>query len=131
MGICDRDEVALRRLERRRCAAIAHGDMVGLRAILAEDYRHTHAGGRVENREQLLAALAGGGPRTTARGELTVVVDGDRAVMEGGCVTVIQPFEGRPGKKISGTSRQDWARRGGEWLLTSFRYEEVDAVVNV
>lgn len=131
MGICGRDEASLRRLEKQRCAAIARGDLVSLRAVLAEDYRHTHAGGRVDDLEQLLAGLEQGGPRTTARGELTVVVEGDSAVVEGLCVTVIQPFEGRPGKKISGTARQEWARREGEWRSTSFRYEEVDAVTDV
>jgi hypothetical protein len=131
MGICGRDEATLRRLEKQRCAAIARGDVVSLRAILAEDYRHTHASGRVDDREQLLAALEDGGPRTTARGELTVVVDGDSAVIEGPCVTVIQPFEGRSGKRISGPARQDWERRDGEWRSISFRYEEVDGVTDV
>lgn len=131
MGICGRDEATLRRLERQRCVAIARGDLVSLRALLAEDYLHTHAGGRVESREQLLAGLEAGGRRTTARGELTVVVDGDTAVLTGPCVTIIQPFEGRPGKKISGTAHQEWVRREGEWRSTSFRYEEVDAVTDV
>jgi hypothetical protein len=121
-------EEAIERRERERCDAIARGDVAALREVLAEEYRHTHADGRVDTREELLAHLDGGPPRTTERGRLTVTVDGARATMMGECVTTIAPRDGRPGREIRGVAHQEWRLVAGRWCSTSFRFDTVDGI---
>ncbi|MGE3075465.1 MAG: DUF4440 domain-containing protein [Dehalococcoidia bacterium] len=69
-------------LESRRCEAIGAGDLVALADVLAEDYLHVLAPGRVVNREQYLELIRNG-PRLPIRSNLSVRVYGDAAVING------------------------------------------------
>jgi hypothetical protein len=69
-------------LEQRRCAAIGAGDTATLRALLTDDYAHVHMTGATDDCAGHLRAVSER-PREVIRGELTVRVYGELAVLTG------------------------------------------------
>ncbi len=108
------DEDDLRALDALRCAAISDGDLEVLATLLADDLRHVHVTGAVQDKDAYLAALERR-PRRAQRGELTVRVEGDVAVMSGiQCNT-------RPGHETDRLQvLQVWQRRNTRWQLVDF-----------
>ncbi|MDO8210139.1 nuclear transport factor 2 family protein [Conexibacter sp. CPCC 206217] len=125
-------EDELRALEQRRCAALATGDFAVLEALLAPDYVHVHATGRLEERGSLLSALAGGPPRRTTRSDVRLRVWGDAALMVGGIVTTIAPAGGRPGHRITGVATQTWVRSlGSTWQLAALQVTPTEPIERI
>ena len=67
----DLDEDAVLLLESRRCDAISKGDLAALREILAPDYLHVHANGRIDDLATYFEALEAR-PRRVERGQLVI-----------------------------------------------------------
>lgn len=72
----------LEELELARCTAISAGDVDALEAMLSDDYVHVHMNGRLDDRAGHLHAVSSR-PRQTTRGELTIRLWGDAAVLTG------------------------------------------------
>jgi ketosteroid isomerase-like protein len=68
--------------EHERCDAINQGDAHKLGELLAEDYVHVHGTGKVDTKAGFIANIVEH-PRRTERGELTVRVYGQVAVVTG------------------------------------------------
>ena len=69
-------------LETRRCEAIGNGDLATLADVLADDYLHVLAPGRVVNKEQYIEMIRKG-PRLPIRSNVSVRIYGDSAVING------------------------------------------------
>ncbi|WP_316169028.1 MULTISPECIES: nuclear transport factor 2 family protein [unclassified Bradyrhizobium] len=69
-------------LERRRCHAISIGDVETLRTILAGDYVHVHANGKIDDLVGHLEAIRRR-PRKPSPGDLLVRCYGNAAVVIG------------------------------------------------
>ena len=80
-------------LETRRAEAIGSGDLAALAEVLADDYLHVLAPGRVVDKAQYIEMIRNG-PRRPERGSLHVRVYGDAAVITGELNNNIGP----PGK---------------------------------
>ena len=109
------DEEQFRDLERRRTDAIAAGDVDALRGILAEDYTHIHASGKIDDRETHIASMAKS-RRGTERGEVTVRQYGDTALLTGELVNL-----NRDGRKNRYMCQQVAVKSGGAWRFVSFQ----------
>jgi len=68
--------------EQERCDAITHGDAHKLGELLAEDYVHIHGTGKVDSKAGFIANIVEH-PRRTERGDLTVRIYGQMAIVTG------------------------------------------------
>lgn len=109
----------VRELERRRCAAVAAGDLVGLAATLSDDYLHVFGGGNTSGRDDYVAELKAG-PRTHERGDLQVRVYGDTAVVTGD-ITNTMRYPGRPVRVVEAFVTQVAVKQDGEWRFVSWQ----------
>ncbi|MGD9891008.1 MAG: nuclear transport factor 2 family protein [Dehalococcoidia bacterium] len=75
-------------LEARRGEAIGAGDLEALACVLADDYLHVLAPGKVVNKAEYIEMIRNG-PRRPVRGALTVRVYGDAAVVTGDLTNTI------------------------------------------
>lgn len=106
-------------LETRRCQAIGDGDLEALAALLAEDYLHVLAPGRVVNKPQYVELIRNG-PRRPIRGDLHVRVYGDAAIITGDMVNNIGAA-GEPVRTIPAVCTQVAARGAdGRWRFVSY-----------
>lgn len=69
-------------LEKRRGDVIGAGDLAGLADVLADDYLHVLAPGKVVDKAAYVEMIRNG-PRRPVRGKLSVRVYGDAAVITG------------------------------------------------
>ena len=113
----DRDEIL--DLERRRCAAIGSGDLAVLRDCLADDYLHVGGAGSTSNKDAYIKTIAQG-PRAPERGNLTVRLYGDAAVLTGDLLNKICA-PGEPVKLVETFATQIAIRDGGKWRFVSFQ----------
>src|SRR5437879_3673886 len=74
--------IMLKGLEQERCRALSEQDWPVLEGLLADDYTHVHTTGRVETKPVYIKGMQER-PRATSRGDLSVRVYGDSAVMMG------------------------------------------------
>jgi hypothetical protein len=114
------DEVAeLIVLETQRCRAISELDLPALEKILADDLTHTHITGHTEDKAAYLAGLSGR-PRMTTRGDLSVRIYGDAAVMTGALINEFPAAEGSAAVRLEIQALQVWVRSGGTWQMVAF-----------
>lgn len=106
-------------LERRRCAAVAAGDLVGLAETLTEDYLHVFGGGTTSGRADYVAELKAG-PRTHERHNLHVRVYGDTAVLTGD-ITNTMRYPDRPVRVVEAFVTQVAVKHGGAWRFVSWQ----------
>jgi hypothetical protein len=112
----------LLRLENERCRAISEQDWDALGGLIAADYTHTHATGRIEDRAAYLSGIKGR-PRKTTRGELKVRVYGDAAIISG---PMTNHMESATGTTLMETvATQTWVREGGGWKLAAIQVTRV------
>jgi ketosteroid isomerase-like protein len=114
------DEAAeLIALETQRCRAISELDIPVLEKILADDLTHTHITGHTEGKASYLAGLSGR-PRKTTRGDLSVRIYGDTAVMTGALVNEFPAAGGNAPARLEIQALQVWVRTGGTWQMVAF-----------
>ena len=99
-------------LERRRCAAINAADASALRAVLASDYLHVHANGRIDDLDTYIGAVTER-PRQTERGELNVRCYGKSAVVIGDQINTVD------GNKSVVVVHQVAIEQDGDWRFVS------------
>jgi ketosteroid isomerase-like protein len=106
----------LQALEQERCRALSEQDWPALDRLLAADYTHVHTTGRVEDKSVYVQGMKER-PRETSRGELTVRVYGDTAVMAGAQTNRTE----RSGKTELMHSQviQVWVRHADGWKLVA------------
>lgn len=113
------DTEALKALEAQRCAAISAGDIDTLQGLLTDDYVHVHMTAHVDDRAGHLKGIAAR-PRRTERGELTVRLYGDLAVLTG----ELTNYMAAPGQEARATRaycHQVAVRDGGGWRFASIQ----------
>jgi hypothetical protein len=100
-------------LEAERCRAISDEDWPALEALLADDLTHTHLTGITQDKATYLAHVRRN-PRRTTRGDLTVRIYGDVAVVVGPQVNVLDEGFEQPSVGL-----QVWVRRPPAWELVA------------
>jgi hypothetical protein len=108
-------------LEHRRCEAIATGNAQVLSELLADDYVHVHGTGKVDTKSGFISNIREH-PRKTERGELTVRIYGDIAVVTGEQFNYMQPAAaGQTPNKTNNYVTQVLRRVSGRWQYVSFQ----------
>lgn len=104
-----------------RCHAVVAGDVDYLNVILAPQFRHVHAGGKVEPREVYLAAIASG------KTKFTQIVPSELTIDSYGPCTLVfgNIYIGREvdGEAVGRTSRfvSVWENSGTSWKLAHWQ----------
>jgi hypothetical protein len=119
MSNSDNEVADLIALEAERCRAISEPDLPALEKILADDLTHTHITGHTEDKATYLAGLSGR-PRNTTRGDLSVRVYGDAAVMTGALINEFPAAGGNAPARLEIQALQVWVRSGGTWQMVAF-----------
>lgn len=114
------DELAVRRLEEARLAALEIHDVEAVGRLMADDLVHIHATGRVQSKPEFIEDLKTL-PRRTKRLSLRVRLYGDVAVLTGDIVnTLTRAGSSAPETipmRITQVARKDDA---GCWKFSSF-----------
>jgi ketosteroid isomerase-like protein len=118
-------EDELKVLEARRCAAIGAGDVQALSDMLSDDYVHVHMNAAVDDRSGHLQAIAKR-PRHVERGELSVRVYGELAVLTGEQINHMQQPDGTT-RSVRAYCLQVAARREDGWRFVSFQLTPIAA----
>ena len=106
--------------EQRRCEAIEKGDAKVLSELLSDDYVHVHGTGKVDTKAGFIAGIQQR-PRKSDRGELTVRVYGNIAIMTGEQINYMQASASQaPGKSVNYVT-QVLRRAGDRWQYVSFQ----------
>ena len=122
------DSDAVIALERRRAEAIGAGDFDALKDCLADHYLHVFGNGRTCGREAYVKTVTDT-PRAPERGELTVRLYGDVAVLTGDLLNRIKPPDA-PERVIDAFVTQVAARQAdGRWRFVSFQITPKRALV--
>lgn len=106
-------------LERRRCAAVAAGDLEGLAETLTDDYLHVYGSGTTSGKSDYVAELKAG-PRTHDRSNLNVRVYGDTAVVTGDISNTIRHPD-RPVRVVEAFVTQVAVKQDGAWRFVSWQ----------
>lgn len=112
------DTQSLIALETRRCEAIGSGDLDALADVLADDYLHVLAPGRVVDKAQYIELIRNA-PRKPERGALRVRVYGEGAVITG----ELDNHIGAPGEVrriIAAYCTQVALKQQGRWRFVSY-----------
>ena len=114
------DIQAVKDLEARRCEAIGKGDLDPLADTLADDYHHILGGGSTNDKTAYIDTIRRG-PRVPERGDLTVRLYGDTAVMTGDIINRIS-YPGRPLQTIHAVVAQVAVKQAdGKWRFVNFQ----------
>jgi len=111
-------EAELIALETRRGEAIGAGDLAALAEVLADDYLHVLAPGRVVDKAGYVEMVRGS-PRRPVRGDLTVRVYGDAAVLTGDLTNNIGPVDDVT-RVIPAYCTQVAVKADGAWRFVSY-----------
>ncbi len=115
------DELIL--LERRRCEAVAHDDVVTLRELLAPTLKHVHTRGNLDSLESYLEYLA---TRVeildVRRSDLEVSLYDGCAVMTGHQTNTARPRGSNDDPiQVEAQVMQVWVRTGDRWKQVAFQ----------
>lgn len=116
----------LKALEARRCAAIAAGDTETLLSLLTEDYSHVHMTGALDDRAGHARAVAAR-PRQAIRGDLTIRLYGDLAVITGEQTNRTPDPSGGPPTEIQAYCHQVAVKSEGAWKFASVQLTPMNA----
>ena len=116
--LSDLQAAPLLALEARRCEAIGSGDLEALADVLADDYLHVLANGRVVDKPQYIELIRKG-PRRPQRGPLRVRTYGETAVITGALDNHLGA-PGEPGRTIAAYCTQVARRQAGTWRFVSY-----------
>jgi hypothetical protein len=106
----------LSKLEQERCRALSEQDWPVLEALLADDYTHVHTTGRVEDKSTYISGMKER-PRATSRGDLSVRVYGDSAVMMG--TQTNKTDRGGHTELMHSQVIQVWVKQGSGWKVVA------------
>jgi ketosteroid isomerase-like protein len=106
--------------EQQRCDAISSGDVLALGRLLAEDYVHVHGTAKIDDKAGFIDNVKQH-PRRTERGELTVRLYGDIAVMTGKQFNYALGPDGKSTMKTENVVSQVLHRAPGGWQFVSFQ----------
>lgn len=106
-------------LERRRCEAISGCSRPVLEEILAEDYVHVHGTGKIDDKAEFIANIMQR-PRRVERGELTVRLYGDVAVVTGEQINYMLSADGVNATRSVNVVTQVLRHDGTRWRYVSF-----------
>lgn len=113
-------EAEVRAAEDRRCAALRAGDAAALAALLSDDLVHIHLNGRVDDRAGYLAGFRDLYTfRAVRRGDLTIRIYGDTAVMTGPLVQSLSVRATGQRIDVTAITTQVWLRTPQGWVLTT------------
>ena len=112
MTVATDDVNDLLELDRRRCAALADADPVGLARTLSDDYVHVHTNGRIDAREVYIA-MATAVPKSVSREDVEVRVYGDAAVLVGAQISETDT------RRLDMVVQHLAIRRDGEWRFVA------------
>jgi hypothetical protein len=113
--------------EQERCDAISHGDAHKLGELLAEDYVHVHGTGKVDTKAGFIANIVEH-PRRTERGDLTVRVYGQMAVVTGEQYNFIPSTEPTTAPtRTTNVVTQVVRYSNGRWQFISFQLTPITA----
>ncbi|WP_170162080.1 nuclear transport factor 2 family protein [Paracoccus siganidrum] len=114
------DQDTLRDLESRRCAALMGADEAVLAGLLTEDLVHIHLNGHVDDKPGYLAGFRDKYIfRNIERGELTIRIFGDAAVMTGPLIQTIVVRDSGQVIDVRAITTQVWSRDGDGWRLNT------------
>ncbi|MCS5713147.1 nuclear transport factor 2 family protein [Herbiconiux sp. CPCC 205716] len=117
----DADVAAVLETEARRIRALIDGDVAALDELYDDSLVHIHAPGLVQNKIQLLEHVAvRRAYLDITRGELTVRVFGDVAVVTGPMLNRLRTAEGGE-RTVDGVVTQVLRRNGADWRFVSFQ----------
>ncbi len=105
-------------LEHQRCIAIGTADVAVLEKLLADDYVHVHGTAKVDDKTGFIAGIKQR-PRVTERGELTIRVYGDTAVITGEQINRMQTPQGE--RIVSNYVTQVALKTRNGWRYVSFQ----------
>lgn len=109
---------AVMAMERRRCAAIAEGNVEALGTLMADDLVHVHGNGVVHDKAGLIAYLTGS-HRRVEREKLEVRILEDIAIMTGYLINHVTQKDGSISiSRLVAT--QVLRRNGDDWTFTLF-----------
>ena len=113
--------------EQERCDAISHGDAHKLGQLLADDYVHIHGTGKVDSKAGFIANIVEH-PRRTERGELTVRLYGEVAVVTGEQYNYMTgPEPTAPPSRSTNYVTQVVRHWKGRWQFVSFQLTPIPA----
>jgi ketosteroid isomerase-like protein len=113
-------DAEIRALEARRCAALVSRDIAALDALIGDDLVHIHGNGGVDDKAGYLGGIESKYDfHAVSRGDLTVRVYGDVAVVTGALSQTIS-VKGAPERHdIEAMTSQTWVRTAGRWRQTT------------
>lgn len=117
----DRDQEAVKQVDKEFNAALAAGDLIALDRLYAETYVFTDPAGHVSSKADVLSGLRSGAIRVRSQVTTDVRVDiYGSAAIETGRVTSQATKNGRDS---GGTFRftRVWIRRNGAWQTVAFQ----------
>jgi hypothetical protein len=108
-------------LEQRRNKALVANDMTLLGTMLADDLTYVHASGKLDTKATLLASIGKDySYLESERGELSVRVFGDTAVMTGPAKFLLKVSSKPDPVTVPCNVTQVWVRQGGAWQLAAY-----------
>lgn len=114
------DTEVLAELEARRCEALMAGDDATLEKMLSEDLVHVHLSGAADTKAGYMDGFRNRYLfRDVRRGDLSIRLFGDAAVMTGPLTQVIVIRETGEERAVRATTTQVWNRSGGGWVLNT------------
>src|SRR6478736_5675509 len=118
----DKNTVAeLIALEARRNQALTTNDMALLGAMLADDLTYVHASGKLDTKATLLASIGRDySYLESERGELSVRVFGDTAVMTGPAKFLLKVSSKPDPITVPCNVTQVWVKQSGAWKLAAY-----------
>ena len=125
----DNDKIAaLKAREAQRNKAVAANDIAVLGEILADDLTYVHASGKLDGKASLLASI-GRDYRylSSERGELSIRVIGDAAVMTGPAKLVLKNNTKPEPITLDCIVTQAWALQDGTWRMVAYHGSRVPA----
>ena len=114
------DTEALRVQEKSRCAALMAGDADALDAMLTDDLVHIHLNGKADGKHAYLAGVRDAYRfHALSRGDLTIRVYGDFAVMTGTLSQQLEVLASGQMLDVRAMTTQTWLRQDGAWRLNT------------
>lgn len=116
-----KDAAALIALEARRNKLLVANDMAALGELLADDLTYVHASGKLDGKASLLASIGRDyAYLESERGELTVRVFGDTAVMTGPAKFLLKLAAKPDPVTVPCNVTQVWVRQNGSWRMAAY-----------
>jgi len=120
MNVAD-DEKQIHTLEVRRFRAMVEADVQALATVFSDDLSYAHAGGLLQNKQELLYSIESGDLKCKSfdANSIKVRIYGDTAVVTG-IADVDVKFRGREGK-IQFRYLEVYVRRNAAWQIVAWQ----------